>query len=145
MVTKWSGHINIVIIRAVHGSVQVGFVPNLESTCQIQVTEKLTRPQSWKPQVELVSVWVSGNLFWVKTDEEQRWRSRRISLKSGRILMDLDEIWPDLHLEIGGGRSSWLDSIFSCEDPPIGSPYSVFENGNLPLTSRASFSPGQTV
>ena len=65
--------------------------------------------------------------------------------KFGRILMDLNEIWLDLHLEIGGGRSSWLDSVFSCEDPPIGSPYSVFENGNLPSTGRMSFSPGQTV
>ena len=59
--------------------------------------------------------------------------------------MDLEEIWPDLRLEIGEGRSSWLDLVFSCEDPPIGSPYSVFENGNLPSTGRASFSPSQTV
>ena len=109
-------------------------MPNLKLNCQIWVAEKLTRHQPTKTTGR-----VGSNLFWVKTDGSQWWRSQQISSKSGWISTDLVEIQPNLdrpHRDLVGvafRERSPIGSIglcFSYEDAPTDSLDSGSENEN---------------
>jgi len=107
MVTKWSGHINIVVIRAIHGLVQVGFVPNPESTRQIRVAKKLIYP--WPLETTSRVGFGLGQRQFVSVQNQPR-ATVEISTSVVEILTNLIEIWPNL------GGSRWNLAGFASKD-----------------------------
>ena len=144
--------------KAVHELVQVGFVPSLEPIHQIWVAKKLTcRKQSkttgwvnfslgWQQFVsgrnqQISMVEISTNLVKIWSNLDRSHQNlvgfQQILSKSGWILTDLVEIWPNLAGFTFGERRSLVGLVglkFSCEDMPTDWLNLVSKNENPPPT-----------